>query len=144
MLCSTMYVSRSLLVLPCDNEQIAAITLVAACRNHALDLTGVMIVASKWFAQYLEGEADALAEVMASIRLDRRHTDLCEWLPPQLAQRRFPNWRMVVFGPSEKINRKVEPILGHLNGTLPDRQKTEMIQLMNSLAHTRSKMLADG
>jgi ribosomal protein S10 len=99
-----------------------------------------LIVSPSHFAQYIEGEEASLERVMASIRRDERHTDLVVWEPVQLPTRRFPNWRMALFGPDERITRAMNPILAELNGTMPDPQRVEMLGLMQTLAKTYGRL----
>lgn len=137
----TIYVSRNILILLEDQAQLSSIRLISVVRNSDLDLTGVLIVTRDHFAQYIEGEPASLAIVMNSICRDSRHSDLTIWDPPQLARRRFPSWRMAFFEPDDRISQTAVPILTHLNGTLPDRQRSEMLNLVQNLSDQQASSL---
>ena len=129
-----MYISRSLLQLPDDTDQLAAIQLIALARNRDADITGLMIATTRNFTQYLEGETDALAAVVESIVNDARHTDLIFVDTPQLAERRFPIWRMAWFGPDKDTDLKMHPFLTSMNGSLPPAKSVHLLKLMEELS----------
>lgn len=89
-----LYVSRAH-VDPCGSEP-RRIIEVATARNAALDVTGLLCFSGEHFAQILEGESAAIEVLMASIRVDPRHTLLREWPARAVADARrlFPGWAM--------------------------------------------------
>lgn len=128
-----LYVSRSLLPASLDNDQLIDIQTVALARNSLLDLTGVLIATPAFFTQYLEGAAPALAAVMASIRVDSRHTDIAEMQPARSTTPRFPAWRMACFPPGSFTSRHVEPILARHHGTLAPADADALLAFMTEL-----------
>ena len=66
-----------------------------ACRNNErFDLTGFLHHDEGFFFQWLEGEADNLAEIMARIERDPRHRNLAFLARGTQAERQFPKWRL--------------------------------------------------
>lgn len=87
------YVSQALID-PCSNAP-REILSASAQRNAALGVTGVLCFSGDHFAQLLEGDSAALAQLMCSIRRDPRHRMLREW-PAEVAgdKRWFARWAM--------------------------------------------------
>jgi hypothetical protein len=106
MINSLLYVSRSLLRLPDQAEEIDNIVAVARTRNADMDITGALAFTETHFAQVLEGSQDALEELMKSIRRDWRHTDIQVTQAETLGDRRFPDWRMAYSGPSVFVTNR--------------------------------------
>jgi Sensors of blue-light using FAD len=131
---SMLYVSRSRLIYPEDNDQLANIQSFSVVRNRDLDVTGLLIVTPVFFAQYIEGEPDALRELMASIREDPRHGNLVMLDVPFFDYRRFPSWRMSMFGPDERISQITHPVLTHMNGALPPEQMNEVLAIIENFS----------
>ena len=111
MVTSLLYVSRSLLVLPEQAEEIQKIVEVARSRNARLDVTGALIFTEARFAQVLEGSTEAVEELMASIRRDPRHKDVEVVEVAEITSRRFPNWTMAYSGPSFYVDRHIKPLV---------------------------------
>lgn len=111
MLSSLLYVSRSSLQRSEEAEQLEAIRGSALTRNVILDVTGFLVVTPTYFAQYLEGAAEAVDGLMASIKADARHHDLRRSPPLLLRYRLFPSWRMTCFPSSSFISSHVEPLV---------------------------------
>lgn len=63
-------------------------------RNRRLDITGVLAMGQRLFAQVLEGDAGALQVLMGSIGGDGRHDDVRVLLDHTTDQRLFQRWNM--------------------------------------------------
>jgi hypothetical protein len=111
MINSLLYISRSLLRLPDQAEEIDDIVTVARTRNADMDITGALAFTETHFAQVLEGSHDALEDLMESIRRDWRHTDIQVTRVETLPERRFPDWRMAYSGPSLFVTNRIKPLL---------------------------------
>lgn len=107
---SLLYVSTNLVEFPDRQGQIESIVDVARARNRTLEVTGALISTETAFAQVLEGSADMVEEVMASIRRDTRHTDLRVVSDQEIKERRFPSWSMAYSGRSQYVQRLVDPL----------------------------------
>jgi hypothetical protein len=73
-----------------------SIRRTAQPRNHTLEVSGVLVYAAPYFAQYLEGEAATLDGLYDSIRRDSRHLDIELMRRQFIVHRAFPNWSMEV------------------------------------------------
>lgn len=123
---SIFYVSRSRLAYPRDRDEFVDIQMTSLARNSTLDLTGVLIATPRHFAQFLEGEADAVAATLDVIRRDPRHHAIA--LAPRFAfaTTLFPTWRMACFAPGTFVSRHVEPIIAR-NYPQPTAEATHRI-----------------
>jgi hypothetical protein len=63
-------------------------------RNRASGITGMLLYKNAQFIQLLEGEADAVHDVFASIRRDPRHTGVVTLVEQPAAERDFSEWYM--------------------------------------------------
>lgn len=108
---SVIYVSRPLIE-PADRQQcLTDIQTVSIARNSTLDITGLLIASPEFFAQVLEGPAEDVAAVMASISADPRHSDLRVVRRSESPTRRFPRWRMACFDSADFGNTAITPVL---------------------------------
>lgn len=62
--------------------------------NKALGVTGMLLYASGYFMQVLEGEPDSVADIYGRIAKDARHTDLAVLSNEPIAKRSFSQWNM--------------------------------------------------
>jgi hypothetical protein len=93
-----IYVSRAA---PGTDSQLPGLLTEARERNLSLSITGMLIFAHGSFMQQLEGDAEAVDEVYASILRDPRHTDIRLLTREQAEQRRFADWSMGFEHPSD-------------------------------------------
>jgi len=63
-------------------------------RNHADDLTGMLLYAGGHFIQSLEGSEDAIDQTFARIERDPRHRNIYIALREPIESRIFPDWSM--------------------------------------------------
>jgi len=73
------------------------IQAVSIARNTQLDITGLLISTTDFFAQLLEGPGPGVEAVMASILADPRHHDVRIIRRSEVDAPRFPQWRMARF-----------------------------------------------
>ncbi|MBL3688316.1 BLUF domain-containing protein [Leucobacter zeae] len=66
----------------------------ARARNERLGITGILLYRDGRFVQYLEGPAEAVREVFASISADPRHERVRVLLDSPVESRRFTSWTM--------------------------------------------------
>ena len=76
------------------DEALQQILRDARSRNQALGLTGCLHHEDGLFFQWLEGPADGLRQVRASLLADARHLDFDMLDQGPLQHRRFQDWRM--------------------------------------------------
>jgi hypothetical protein len=123
-----LYVSESCLRWPEDAREVEDIVETARRRNAGGALTGALIYTRTHFAQVLEGEADAIAEVMASIRGDWRHRNINVVAEDPIEARHFPDWSMAYSGPSFYLDRQIRPLLSE--ATDPARSRRAAAALL--------------
>ena len=63
-------------------------------RNHAADLTGMLLYVGGHFIQTLEGPPDVVDGTFARIEQDPRHRDVFTALREEIESRTFPDWSM--------------------------------------------------
>jgi hypothetical protein len=79
-----------------DALQLNTISILGSARrtNPVLGLTGCLTYGRNWFLQVLEGDHAAVAEMMARISADQRHSELKVLLDRETKGRSFPEWSM--------------------------------------------------
>lgn len=87
-----VYVSNAVRQL--TDVEIAALLAKARPRNQALGVTGMLLYADGNFMQYLEGPAEALATIYASIKASPLHQGVIELLREKIQAREFADWSM--------------------------------------------------
>ena len=109
-----IYISRSLI----GNDPDALDALVdrsAAC-NQERGVTGMLWSDDASFAQVLEGEHEAVAETMKSIRADTRHTDIEVILDRPIEKRMFGHWAMVLPNAGVESTAQTAHLIGFAAG----------------------------
>jgi len=135
-----LYVSESCLRWPDDAREVDDIVEVARTRNDALDLTGALIYTRTHFAQVLEGSAEAIAEVMTSIRADARHRNINIVSDDAIEARYFPDWSMAYSGPSFYVDRQIKPLLSQATDPARSRRAAAgLLAMMREFAGDSSR-----
>lgn len=111
---SLTYISRSMLPSSQRTTEWDAIVAVARVRNAALGVTGALMASSYTFAQILEGSAQAIDVLMASILRDPRHREVKIVSLESGIMRKFPAWTMAFAGHAHYIDQHVEMLLDPL------------------------------
>lgn len=93
-----LYTSRASTDLPSD--EVFKIIETSARNNPSRDVTGFLIFHQGQFLQLVEGEAQALDELLEVLKRDPRHCDLIVHYREPALERCFPNWRMRRLGSS--------------------------------------------
>jgi hypothetical protein len=127
---SLLYASVSALAAGEEDHEIKRIVAVSRRRNAEREVTGALISNRGRFAQILEGPADAVDEIMASIFRDQRHQQVTVIEVVQARRRRFPGWSLCYSGASHYIDRHIRPLLE--GGGREDAR--QLRQLMQALA----------
>lgn len=129
-----LYISRSL-IRPEDATAAVAGLVADACRRNARDgLTGALLFTQTHFAQVLEGDATAIAALMHRIGSDPRHADLMVVDRGPIAARRFADWSMAYFGPSQFVSRHVTRLLSDQTPIERRRAARWLAELMEEFA----------
>ncbi len=78
-----------------SEEEIESIGQISARNNSGVGITGVLISVHDYFFQVLEGDEDAIAQVIERIRRDPRHKDMhILKAETEITERHFPKWSM--------------------------------------------------
>lgn len=108
---SLLYISRSTMAPDEAEREINSIVTTAVARNPVAGLTGALLFTGTHFAQVLEGEGEAIYRLITTIADDPRHDQLKIIARAPLIERRFPDWSMAYFGPSQFVTRHVTRLL---------------------------------
>lgn len=108
---SLIYVSRPLVDPEARARVLDDIQAVSIARNTDLDITGLLISTSGYFAQILEGPESGVEAVMARIAVDPRHHEVRIIRRSDVSERRFPHWRMARFDGESFGAVRVNPLL---------------------------------
>ncbi|MGN6357210.1 MAG: BLUF domain-containing protein [Novosphingobium sp.] len=100
-----LYTSRSLMT---DYvKELGPLVEVSRRRNAALEVTGALIFTGSHFAQYLEGPAEAVAAIRASIERDPRHAEIRTARTEPCGERRFGGWTLAYANHAEPFDRLI-------------------------------------
>jgi len=96
---------------------LASLLASARRRNHAADVSGVLVYTGLGFFQVLEGPRSAVQSVFESILVDRRHHTLAVIEMDFTADRRFDGWAMGFLGTSREVDDRLNGVgLGPVGG----------------------------
>lgn len=79
---------------PMSDADLRVLIEAATARNERVGLTGALAYNGVNFAQVLEGDEAAVAEVMASIHADERHSGVIVVNQRPVTKRHFNGWSM--------------------------------------------------
>ena len=83
------------------------ITEVSKVKNKQTAITGALLYHNGRFVQIIEGEQEALEELMATLHRDSRHKNIERLVDESVAARKFQDWNMDSFNLNELS--QVEP-----------------------------------
>ena len=92
MLRAILYQSHAGTEFPSNEDY--AILEKAWSNNRCLGVTGYLLRSRLKYFQFLEGEAEALEDLLGRIRTDQRHDGLEVLLDETVSERRFTGWAM--------------------------------------------------
>lgn len=108
MLTSLLYVSQSRMPERVAESSVQQIIAASEIRNRGLGITGAVLFTGRHFAQIIEGDSAAIDSLWGDIRRDIRHGELIVVERKAAAERRFADWSMAFFGPSNFVTRQVK------------------------------------
>jgi len=77
-----------------SENDFASLLLRARGKNERLGISGLLLHDRGSFLQVLEGDAEVLNALFATIASDKRHSRVVQLLNRQIDQRRFADWKM--------------------------------------------------
>ena len=125
-----LYVSQSVIPEAAAEAEVDRILEVARARNVVEHITGALIFTGARFAQLLEGPAEGVDRVIASIESDARHMHVTLLPTRGNAVRRFADWSMAYSGRSAYVDRHLKPLLAPLSSDEQLRGSELLIELM--------------
>lgn len=78
-----------------------ALASQSARDNEKQQITGILLYDDGIFLQFLEGEENAVRELLGKIVKDRRHSRLCVVVECEIGERHFPGWHMALANAEE-------------------------------------------
>ncbi len=94
---------RSIAIPEITIGQIEDILKTARNFNSKNDISGCLVFSKGYFIQLLEGSKDTIKELMDSIDMDKRHTNIDILSEGEVENRIFKTWDMAYLKPSEKM-----------------------------------------
>lgn len=91
-------------------KDLKSIINVSKKNNSQHEVCGVLLIHESRFLQVLEGERDALYELMKKIEVDDRHGDVDILVNQSVENRSFKDWNMDVFDLSHKAGLNNESL----------------------------------
>lgn len=121
----------------CDRAMVLdQIRAVSMERNSRLEITGLLIACSRFYAQLLEGPSAAVQDVMTSILADTHHHELRIIDRAESKLRRFPMWSMTRFDGETFDNVSVTPILAAAHAQQDPLAASKLGRLMTLMARS--------
>ncbi|NVK37213.1 MAG: BLUF domain-containing protein [Gammaproteobacteria bacterium] len=109
--------------------------LVASRQNNPkLNITGVLFFDDGHFIQILEGEKDALHELMEKIRLNPIHKNLNVLIDSPIEQRELADWNMKAFNFPNELHKDWQ-VLQDLRDAYLENFKISTKQIIGWLKH---------
>ena len=133
-----LYISDSCIDEADHHREVEKIIATAKNRNGPMALTGALLFTGNHFVQILEGPADSLDRMMASLAADHRHVNIDVIMRDKIKSRQFSGWGLAYHGPSKFVG---DHVLKLLSAKSPSEIKRATEWLVK-LAHEFSKDLA--
>lgn len=127
-----------------DGDSLCELAEHAQKRNAELDVTGYLFFDDGQFIQYIEGPRKSTVDLMGRIEHDSRHEVRKVLTDHEVAQRRFPDWRMARVTVRSMIS--LELVLREhlaLISSLPQQvgiEESSVWRMVQSLSESRSRV----
>lgn len=128
-----MYISTATIPRADAAQVIDAIVAISRGRNAALEVTGALIFSGDMFAQIIEGPAEAIAELRASITRDVRHREILTVADGEQDRREFADWSLAYSGTSLFVARELDRISA-VRVSEPYNSNRDLRRLLGELA----------
>jgi hypothetical protein len=132
MIRSILYVSRSNLDPRTADEEVSLIVRVSVAWNAIAGITGALAFTGARFAQFIEGPADGIAELLDRLHREDRHSQLAVVLDEEAKERRFSSWQMAYSGPADLLAPQLEPLTRGGGTTNRHPAAEDLISLMQA------------
>ncbi|MBJ7439271.1 MAG: BLUF domain-containing protein [Sphingopyxis sp.] len=128
-----MYISTATIPRAHAAQVIDAIVAISRGRNAALEVTGALIFSGDMFAQIIEGPAEAIAELRASITRDVRHREILTMADGEQNRRQFADWSLAYSGTALFVARELDRIRA-ARASEPYNSDRDLRRLLGELA----------
>ena len=135
-LTSLLYVSRSCIKPEVAEIVVGSIVTEAILANERRSISGALLFTGSHFAQVIEGRDCEIDPLFASISGDRRHDEIIVVDRAPIAMRRFADWNMSYFGPSQFVARHVTRLLNASSVAEKNRASGWLTDLMRAFVAT--------
>ena len=98
----TQLVYTSTAIQPMPKSKLYKILADSRVNNKLADVTGALVYADGNFLQVLEGNQEAVSNLVEKIAKDRRHKDIKVSFQTDIERRTFKAWEMAYVSPSTK------------------------------------------
>ena len=105
------------------------VVVAARIKNAILGLSGALLFTGAHFAQILEGPKPSIDAMMQSLQNDDRHENIAVIERSAIDTRRFADWQMAYFGPSQFVSRHVTRLLNGASASEQQRATEWLIDL---------------
>lgn len=120
-----------------DQAVLESILHTARTNNQRIGVTGMLLYADGGFLQVLEGEPDALDELYAKIRADKRHWN-AQILLKRESPRAFISWSMGFHRLSDSGEAMFRISADAINGRLKPQEQPILLRLMENFYRIQS------
>jgi hypothetical protein len=108
---------------------LAGILSAARRNNPRLGITGALICRHDIYLQLIEGPADAIDALFATIEADDRHFDVRLLLSEDMGERMFPDWAMLDDTSPSQFWSTAEVAASALEAASPDELRAPFLLL---------------
>jgi hypothetical protein len=111
-----IYRSRSRIPSAERRKHLGDLFTEARSKNKRLSVSGALLVSGEWFVQVLEGDAETVRALFATIEQDSRHDSVTLLETQPVAARVFARWAMAEVGDGGSADI---PLIAHADGISP-------------------------
>lgn len=137
-----VYVSRTCLAPEQDSIQLDVIRATSASNNRRYGITGSLLHAPGFFAQYVEGPQTAIEELIGRLQRDPRHTDI-RGVGSDLNRAIFRNWSFSWTGSASFMSRALAELHRRTIDYRLERRLVWMMQQFGSVQVERGARIPE-
>ncbi|WP_372748946.1 BLUF domain-containing protein [Litorivivens sp.] len=106
-----------------DHDTLMKILHDARSFNAMDDISGILLHDRGYFLQVLEGPAEAIENLLATLRADTRHEQVQVLVDSEVDEKLFPNWQM-------GFGDLADPVWSFVPGMIDDDEKQGRLELL--------------
>lgn len=136
---SVTYVSVPRIAVAARADVLDDLQAISVAANSVLEITGILLVTPRYFAERLEGPPANVQVVLDRIVADQRHHDLRVIRKSHVAARCFRTWRMVRFEGENFGDAGITPVLAGAHGDGSLNAARRLDRLLDAIAFNRAR-----